>query len=69
MKAAVTRVNDAARDRTREIFAESLAVCVTEDESIAPESLATIAGQIESAMSASGPTAEGFQSQGSTTQF
>ena len=55
VKAAVTRVNDAARDRTREIFAESLAVCVTEDESIAPESLATIAGQIESAMSAKWP--------------
>lgn len=55
VKAAVTRVNDASRDRTREIFAESLAVCVTEDESIAPESLATIAGQIESAMSAKWP--------------
>ena len=36
------------------IFAESLAVCVTEDESIAPESLATIAS-IESAMSAKWP--------------
>ena len=48
-------MNDASRDRTREIFAESLAVCVTEDESIAPESLATIAGQIESAMSAKWP--------------
>ena len=55
VKAAVTRVNDASRDRTREIFAASLAVCVTEDESIAPESLATIAGQIESAMSATWP--------------
>lgn len=55
VKAAVTRVNDAARDRTREIFAESLAVCVTEDDSIAPETLATIAGQIESAMTAKWP--------------
>ena len=50
-------VNDPARDRTREIFADALAPCMTDGKvkDVTVEKLASIAGKIENAMTAKWP--------------
>ena len=58
VKKRLTRVNDAARDRTREIFADALALCVTDGkiESVDAKKLASIVDQIENSMTAKWPS-------------
>jgi len=59
VKGKLTRVDDPARDRTREIFADALALCFNDGkvEGVTAEALAKIADTIENAMSAKWPDA------------
>jgi len=59
VRAKLSKTDDAARDRTREIFADALSMCITDEtaEGVTPAKLATIAEQIESSMSAKWPDA------------
>lgn len=57
VKSRLTRTADAARDRTREIFADALAMCIADGavEASNAGKLAAIADQIEEAMTAKWP--------------
>lgn len=59
VKAKLTRVDDTARDRTREIFADALALCFNDGkvDGVTADALAKIADTIENAMSAKWPDA------------